>query len=110
MAFTLTEKAAVEVKRVMESQQLEEGTVLRLRITGGGCGGFSYGLGFDKSYDESTDTKYDQHGIATVTDKKSALYLDGATIDFVEAQGRQGFTFDNPNEFRACSGCGSARA
>ena len=32
-----------------------------------------------------------------VVDKKSALYLDGTTVDFYEGIERRGFTFDNPN-------------
>jgi iron-sulfur cluster assembly protein len=107
MAFTLTEKAAHEVKRIMEDQKLEEGTVLRVGVTGGGCSGFSYSLGFDKTIDEAKDSTYAQHGISVVVDKKSALYLDGATVDFYEGVERRGFTFDNPNAVKTC-GCGSS--
>jgi iron-sulfur cluster assembly protein len=107
MGIVLTENAAKEVKRIMEDQKLEEGTVLRVGVTGGGCSGFSYALGFDKQYDEKVDSKFDYHGVPVVVDKKSALYLDGTTVDFFDGIEKRGFTFDNPNAVKSC-GCGSS--
>lgn len=107
MSIVLTEKAANEVKRIIADQKLEEGTLLRVGVTGGGCSGFSYALGFDQNYDESADSKYEFHGIPVVVDKKSALYLEGTTVDFYEGLERRGFTFDNPNAVKTC-GCGSS--
>ncbi len=106
-AINLTEKAAAEVKRIMDEQKLEEGTVLRVGVRGGGCSGFSYALGFDKNFDEKVDAKYDQHGVPLVVDKKSALYLEGTTVDFYDGIERRGFTFENPNAVKSC-GCGSS--
>ena len=48
MGIVLTEKAANEVKRIIADQKIEPETVLRVGVTGGGCSGFSYALGFDK--------------------------------------------------------------
>ncbi len=107
MSVVITEKAASEVKRIIEDQKLEEGTVLRVGVAGGGCSGFNYSLGFDKSFDEKADAKYDFHGVSVVVDKKSALYLDGTTVDFYEGIDKRGFTFDNPNAVKSC-GCGSS--
>ena len=61
MSITLTEKAAKEVQRIIEEQKLEEGVVLRVGVTGGGCSGFSYALGFDKAFDEAADSRYEAH-------------------------------------------------
>jgi iron-sulfur cluster assembly protein len=107
MGIILSEKAAGEVKRIMQEQKLEDGTLLRVGVTGGGCSGFSYALGFDKGYDEKADSKSDQHGVTVVVDKKSALYLDGTTVDFYDGLEKRGFTFDNPNAVKSC-GCGSS--
>ena len=107
MAITLTEKAAKEVQRIIEEQKLEEGVVLRIGVTGGGCSGFSYSLGFDKTYDEKVDSRNEFHGVPMVIDKKSALYLDGTTIDFHDGIDKRGFTFENPNAVKTC-GCGSS--
>jgi len=107
MGIVLTEEAAKEVKRIIEDQKLEEGTLLRVGVTGGGCSGFSYALGFDKNYDEKVDSKHQHHGVEVVVDKKSALYLDGTTVDFYSGIDKRGFTFDNPNAVKSC-GCGSS--
>ena len=107
MAVTLTEKAAGEVKRIIDEQKYEENIALRVGVTGGGCSGFSYALGFDKTYDEKADSKFECHGVPVVVDRKSALFLDGTTVDFHEEIDKRGFVFDNPNAVKSC-GCGSS--
>ena len=107
MAVSLTEKAAGEVKRIIEDQKFEDSIVLRVGVTGGGCSGFSYALNFDKEYDEKVDSRIDCHGVSIVVDRKSALYLDGTTVDFHDGIDKRGFTFNNPNAVKSC-GCGSS--
>src|SRR5262245_18127865 len=107
MAVTLTEKAASEVKRIMEQQKTPEGAVLRIGVAGGGCSGFQYSLGFDTAYDDKVHSKYDYYGVRVVVDKKSALYLDGTSVDFYDGLEKRGFSFDNPNAVKS-SGCGSS--
>ena len=107
MALILTEKAANEVRRIMEDQKIETNHVLRVGLVGGGCSGFQYSLGFDTNVDEANDKKYDYHGVTVVVDRKSELYLDGTKVDFYEGLEKRGFTFDNPNAVKSC-GCGSS--
>lgn len=107
MAIEITEKAAVEVRRVQEEQKFDADMFLRIGVAGGGCSGFNYTLTFDNAYDEQADSKFDQHGVAVVVDKKSALYLDGTTVDWHEGLEKRGFTFENPNAVKTC-GCGSS--
>ena len=104
---TLTEKAAAEVKRAMTEAKLPEGTVLRIGVAGGGCSGFQYKLGFDEQATVEKDHITDQYGVTVAVDKKSDLYLDGTTIDWIETLERRGFHFENPNVTRSC-GCGSS--
>ena len=86
MGIKLSERAATEVKKIMTEQKFEPATVLRVGVSGGGCSGFSYALGFDKSdnVDEAKDSKWEQFGVTVVCDKKSALFLDGTTVDFYD--------------------------
>jgi iron-sulfur cluster assembly protein len=107
MAIILSERAASEVKKVLQEQKQTEATLLRVRVVGGGCSGFSYDLKFDNQFDEKLDSKYEYHGVTVVVDKKSALYLDGTTVDYYEGLEKRGFTFDNPNAVKSC-GCGSS--
>jgi len=107
MAVILTETAAKEINRVKEEQKFPENMFLRIGVTGGGCSGFSYSLGFDDKFDEAKDSKYEYHGVEVVVDKKSALFLDGTTVDWYSGLEKRGFTFDNPNAVKTC-GCGSS--
>ena len=107
MALQITEKAAAEVKRILEDQKAEEGTALRVGVAGGGCSGLSYKLMLDKSYDEKVDAKTEIHGVAVVVDKKSALFLDEVTVDFYDGIEKRGFVFNNPAAVKSC-GCGSS--
>jgi iron-sulfur cluster assembly protein len=107
MAITITEKAAGEMKRVITEQKMADCTVLRVGVAGGGCSGFQYSLGFDETTDAAKDDVSDQHGLTVAVDKKSALFLDGTTVDFYEGLEKRGFTFDNPNAVKSC-GCGSS--
>jgi iron-sulfur cluster assembly protein len=108
MAIIMSETAAGEVKRIMESQKVEPNTVLRMGVAGGGCSGLQYSLGFDTAFDPKLDTRYENHGVAVVARKKVALHLDGTTIDFLDGPNGRGFTIENPNYQRGggCPGCG----
>jgi iron-sulfur cluster assembly protein len=108
MAVTLTPLAAEEIKRIMESQKLEQGTVVRMGIAGGGCHGLQYSLGFDNAVDPVLDAQYEQHGVSIVARKKVAVHLDGTTVDFEDGPFGRGFAIENPNYPRGggCPGCG----
>jgi iron-sulfur cluster assembly protein len=108
MTVILTETAVHEIKRIMESQSIEEGTHLRMGIGGGGCSGLQYSLGFDTQFDPKVDARYEHDGIALVTHKKFALHLDGTTIDFQDGPMGRGFAIENPNypKTGGCPGCG----
>lgn len=107
MGIILTENAANQVKKFREENQLTDEQFLRIGVAGGGCSGFNYTLNFDDQFDEAADSKFDHHGVSVVVDKKSALYLDGTTVDWYHSIEKQGFTFDNPNAQKTC-GCGSS--
>jgi len=111
--LTVTEKAALEVKRHIADMQsrneLEDGSklYLRVRVQGGGCSGFQNKLDLDAKYDEKTDHKLEFHGIEVVVDKRSMLYLAGAVVDFHDDLNKRGFTITNPSAKSTC-GCGSS--
>jgi len=105
--ITLTEAASKEVVRVKDEEQFNDNMFLRVGVTGGGCSGFSYSLGFDDKFDDTKDSKFNYHGVDIVVDKKSALFLDGTTVDWYSGLDKRGFTFNNPNAVKTC-GCGSS--
>ena len=107
MSVMLTEKAAGEIKRVMNEQKIPDTSVLRIGVAAGGCSDFQYLLGFDTSTDSAKDQVMEQHGIKVAVDKKSSLYLEGTTLDFLDELNQRGFKFNNPNVVKSC-GCGSS--
>ena len=103
----LSERASVEVKKIMESKSIPEGFGLRVGVRGGGCSGMSYILGFDKMRDQDLEFRIDD--IVLYIDKRHGLYLFGTTIDYQDGLNARGFTFENPNAASTC-GCGSSFA
>ncbi len=107
MSVTLTERAALEIKRTVEEQKIPGEMFIRIGVAGGGCSGFQYSLGFDSQFDSKADSKYECHGVTVVVDKKSSLYLDGTTLEYLDGLDKRGFHFENPNAVKSC-GCGSS--
>lgn len=107
MPIMLTERAAKEVKKIMDEQKMPETVVLRVGVQGGGCSGFSYALGFDNEVNPAIDEVAEVHGIKVVVDRKSNMYLNGTEVDFYEGLEKRGFTFNNPNAQKSC-GCGTS--
>jgi iron-sulfur cluster assembly protein len=105
MALAMTEKAAKQVKQLIEAQHLEN-VFLRMGVKGGGCSGLSYSLEFDNELGPH-DKKFDIEGVQVVCDTKSYLYLNGTTLDYVMQGLTGGFTFVNPNAKSSC-GCGTS--
>ena len=105
MGVTLTEKAASEVKRIIEEQGNGQELVLRIGVQGGGCSGMTYFMDFDEA--RADDKVFASGGVRVVVDPKSILHLSGAVLDFSEGLMGSGFTIKNPNAKSSC-GCGSS--
>lgn len=103
--IVLTDAAASKVKALLEAEGRDDLT-LRIAVQPGGCSGLRYQLFFDdRSLDG--DVVKDFSGVSVTTDRMSAPYLGGATIDFVDTIEKQGFTIDNPNATGSCA-CGDS--
>jgi iron-sulfur cluster assembly protein len=92
---SITPVATEEIKKVMTEKKLLTEYGLRVGIKGGGCGGASFLLGFDKQQ-ESDDT-FQIEGIPVLIDRKHVMYLLGLEIGFEEGENGRGFTFTNPD-------------
>lgn len=101
----LTDTAAAEVKRLIESQHLQD-HFLRIGVEGGGCSGLMYSLHLDNQLNDA-DRVFEAKGVKLVCNSLSAVYLNGTTIDYVTSMVGGGFKFINPNATRSC-GCGSS--
>ena len=103
--ITLTSRALVEVKNIIQEKSVPADYGLRIGVQGGGCSGMSYLLGFDKAKDN--DEIYDLDGVQLIMDKKHAMYVLGMEVDFQDGLNARGFTFNNPQAKSTC-GCGSS--
>ena len=104
--ITLTEKAAAKVKEIREAESLgEQG--LRLRVIGGGCSGFQWKLELEPEPPTDKDGVYEQDGITIIVDRRSALYVEGTTIDHSDDLNHRGFICTNERVRSKC-GCGSS--
>ncbi len=72
--------------------------MLRIEIVGRGEKGFQYDLNLVTSTDATeSDIKVEVDGRSVLIAERSAQYLKGATLDFVETLMGGGFNFENPN-------------
>ena len=76
MSVMLSERAAQEVKKIMEDQKMPNGQMLRIGVAGGGCSGFQYALGFDDKFDEKIDAKREYHGVTVAPPTDPNLLWD----------------------------------
>jgi iron-sulfur cluster assembly protein len=105
-------QSAVDAVELQVAKRNVPNTALRVGIRGGGCSGFSYVVEFHDGEPRARDIVYDLKStsgkdVRIVVDKKSLLYLNGATFDWEKTLMRQGFKFINPNEKSNC-GCGTS--
>ncbi|MGH3345103.1 MAG: HesB/IscA family protein [Carbonactinosporaceae bacterium] len=103
--IVLTDTAAGKVQSLLD-QEGREDLALRVAVQPGGCSGLRYQLFFDERQLDGDVVKA-FGGVSVVTDRMSAPYLSGATIDFVDTIEQQGFTIDNPNAQGSCA-CGDS--
>jgi len=101
----VTENAARKVSTLLTRQGRPEG-VLRVAVVGGGCSGLQYKMDLqDKP--ANRDILVESAGIKVVVDPKSALYVTGSELDYVDALQEGGFKVKNPNAATSCS-CGES--
>lgn len=100
----VTEDAARRVSTLLQKQGRPAG-VLRVSVVGGGCSGLQYKMDLQDA-PANRDFLVESSGIKVVVDPKSALYVTGSELDFVDGlQG--GFKVKNPNAATSCS-CGES--
>jgi iron-sulfur cluster assembly protein len=102
----VTEPAAQQIKRLLDSEGKLATHALRMKVVGGGCSGLQYQLAFDDQMREN-DSEVEASGVRVVVDEKSALYLVGTTLDYVDTLMESGFKIQNPNAKATC-GCGQS--
>lgn len=101
----LTPLAAEKLQAIMQEKNLTTHG-LRVFIAGGGCSGFQYGMAFENQMEEG-DYVFESRGVRLYVDQASAMYLEGASVDYVDSLMGGGFRIENPNAVSTCS-CGQS--
>jgi iron-sulfur cluster assembly protein len=103
--ITLTSSAVSHLKELLASKGAAASAGLRLHVEKGGCAGMQYTMRIDQQ--AMADRVFAQDGVSVILDTESLGYLDGSTIDYVDALNDSGFRLENPNAARSC-GCGTS--
>lgn len=65
--------------------------------------GFDFQLSLVDRYDHQAFYRTESRGIPILVEKKSRIYVEGTTIDWVKTdKGQEGFHFENPNAISSC--------
>lgn len=100
--------AAEQLKNLLNSID-EEIEGIRIFVSGGGCGGMTYGMTYAESI-QPYDKILDGDGYKIMVDPVALGYLQGSDIDFVDNGMSKSFVFNNV--FKSvggsggCAGCG----
>lgn len=104
----VTETAAERIRALLDEDGKLETHGLRMKVIGGGCSGLQYQLSFEGDAKEN-DNDFEAAGVRLLIDEKSALYLVGTVLDYVDGLQEVGFKIENPNASNTC-GCGQSFA
>jgi iron-sulfur cluster assembly protein len=101
----LTEAAAATVRNLLVQKNVPD-YGLRVFVAGGGCSGMQYGMALEAEA-RDYDHVIERDGVKIFIDPTSMMYLEGASIDYVDSIMGGGFKIENPNAVTSC-GCGSS--
>ena len=92
----ITKKASEEILNIIKNKGIPEGYNLRVGVKGGGgCGGPTFILGFDKM--KETDEAFEFEGVSVIYEKRQMMFLLGKVVDFHDGDESRGFYFRDEN-------------
>ena len=108
-SISLSESAARRVAVLLEQEDGDDGddgVMLRVSVSGGGCSGFQYAFSLDSDVKDD-EIVVERDGVSMVVDQISLMYIAGSEVDFIENIGGSYFVINNPNATSMC-GCGNS--
>ena len=107
--ISVSDEAVQQLLALTESEDGVNG--VRIFVSGGGCGGMSYGMTFVESPTEF-DTTFEKNGLKVHVDAVALGFLEGVEVDYQGEGANASFVFKNvfanTSSGGACGGCGSA--
>ncbi len=105
--ITLTPAAQEQMAALLAQVDDEDIEAVRVFVTGGGCGGMTYGMTFTDRRTEY-DCVLEEAGVKVYVDAVALNYLRGVEIDYVDRPMGASFVFNNV--FASTGGSGACRA
>lgn len=108
--ISITQEAFQQLSLIWENDVTLKGKYFRLLISGKGCDGFTYSVGFTDWQDDDflvqlqsenkDDDSFKSNDLAVVLDPFTAFYLQKGTIDYLQdfTNNNEGFTIENHNQ------------
>ena len=107
MSQTPIQLSPAAVTRIQHLMEKEKGILgLRVGVTVKGCNGFVHTLDYAKKIHEG-DIRVEQDGVVVFISPEALPIVQGTTLDWIEEELEQRFTFKNPNAKGTC-GCGES--
>ncbi|WP_193214657.1 HesB/IscA family protein [Luteolibacter marinus] len=103
--IAITDKAADELRALLERKGAGPESGLRLAVQRGGCAGWQYVMEIAPL--QEGDTMVESNGARVIVAADSAGKLEGCQIDYCDDLSDAGFRIENPNAARSC-GCGTS--
>ncbi len=105
----VTPDAAAQLKELVDQEDGIEG--VRIFVSGGGCGGMSYGMTFVEASQDRDCILITDEGLKVFVDAVALDFLKGVEIDYQEQGLNRSFVFRNVFQSVGGSGtCGSCGA
>jgi len=105
----VSDEAVKQLLALTESEQGVNG--VRIFVSGGGCGGMSYGMTFVEQ-PTPYDATFEKDGLKVHVDAVALGYLEGVEIDYQTTGANASFVFKNvfanTGGGGTCGGCGAA--
>jgi len=107
--ISVSPEAAVQLRGIVDNEADIAG--VRIFVSGGGCGGMSYGMTLVEQ-PHQLDCTWEQEGLKVFVDAVALGFLEGVEIDFQSEGLNQSFVFKNvfanTGGAGVCGGCGAA--
>ena len=102
----VSDAAARKIEQLAEKEG-RASAILRVRVTAGGCSGFSYRLGFEDAPAEDDHVIPAAGNVRILVDPKSAPIVRGSTLDLDRNLLGGGLKMRNPQATHECA-CGES--
>jgi iron-sulfur cluster assembly protein len=102
--IAVTPAADAQIRKMLAKRGAAE-TALRVGVKAGGCSGYEYVFGWERTAKETDHVFEGPDGAKVFVDRRSLRILAGTTLDYDTSLLSKGFVLHNPNATSVC-GCG----